>query len=227
MNTCLDTGNAGICTGITPHRRKKNLRCLYIDDVEAGSYHKEALIKTGIREGKEISSMLLEALKKEENYFSLREQAMRWLTVRDHCTGEIKKKALKKGYNTEVIAKVTEELARYKLIDDATFSKAYTREKARRSGWGPLKIQASLSEKGIKKEYIFSALKSIFTDDYLDKALFSVAINAKTKINRKKSEAGRKHKLIDFLLRRGFPADRVFEKSDEILSFLKNEADQD
>ncbi|MCR4300056.1 MAG: recombination regulator RecX [Sulfuricaulis sp.] len=78
---------------------------------------------------------------------------MQWLARREHSRRELQEKLLKKGCGAALTAEVISKLENEQLVSDDRFMESLIR--ARRSrGFGPLRIQKELQEKGVAPDAI-------------------------------------------------------------------------
>lgn len=213
----------GHCTDVIVQKKNSDRVSLFIDGTFVEGFYRDVIEEAGVRPGVLVTPELYEHLLEREQYYRLREQIYRWLAVRNHSSGEIRKKSRAKGYASKEIEKVIGESIEKGILNDALFARQFAEEKAGRRAWGPMKIQAALSQKGLKKQYIDAALDGLFTEHSVESDLFTAALSAKRRVMRTDDRMRRKKKLVDFLIRRGFPPPIVFEKSDDILKRLENE----
>jgi regulatory protein len=80
----------------------------------------------------------------------IRQQALKWLARREYSRGELFDKLHHKGWATEAINAVIDELAQERLQDDQRFLAAYIRYR-REAGFGPRRIAAELAQRGISQ----------------------------------------------------------------------------
>lgn len=83
----------------------------------------------------------------------IREAALKLLARREHGARELQRKLCAKGYAAEGVNEVTADLAREGLLSDTRFIETYVQGRVRR-GWGPLRIKAELSERGVDGELV-------------------------------------------------------------------------
>jgi len=213
----------GYCTEITFQKKKSDRVSLFVDGEFLDGFYLDVIRDADIHKGDIITEETYLQLMKQECRFRLRDQFYRWLAVRNHSAGEIKKKCFAKGYDSSEINAVIEEFVNRKLLDDSLFARQFAKEKAGSKAWGPVKIRMALSQKGIKKSYIDAALQDLFPESDVVDQLMKAAASAKKRLLRTDPGIKRKKKLTDFLLRRGFPGHLVFEKVEYVLKKLENE----
>ena len=158
-----------------------------------------------------------------ENRHSIHNQIYRWLARRDHSILEVFEKCLQKGYPENEIHSALEVFQKKGFLDDKRFAELFVADKFNIYNWGPLKIHKELAQKGVKKQYINDALEKIIPESSLDKALVSAVKKARRQLMRTEAGLKRKKRLVDFLVRKGFPWHLVMENSDELLRVLENE----
>ena len=133
---------------------------------------------------------------------------------REYCRSDIFRKALTAFEGDRDSAeRLVDSLVADRFVDDSRYAAAFAREKARLSGWGPVKISFALSGKGISKSVISEALKKIDPEE-ADRRMVSVL---ETKYRALKGDPQEKFKLIKFGLTRGYDYDKIAPVVDEIL----------
>ena len=133
---------------------------------------------------------------------------------REYCCSDIFKKALAafdgdRGEAERLVASLVED----RFVDDARYAAAFAREKARLSGWGPVKISFALTSKGISKAVVSEALKEVDPQE-ADRRMVSVL---ETKYLTLKGDPQEKFKLLKFGLTRGYEYEKIAPVVDEIL----------
>jgi len=126
--------------------------------------------------------------------------AVRLLSTREHSRYELERKLLR-HYADEVVHQVLDELKRQGLQSDDRFTESYVHSR-RNKGYGPLRIRAELSGKGVAEELIAAWLDE--SPDDWDKLMRRVAnkkYGSDPPVDRKEmAKRGR------FLASRGFPS---------------------
>ena len=134
----------------------------------------------------------------------LRIKAMNLLARREHAVAELQQKLIAKGHPRNSVEQVVNALQQEGLVDDARFTEAYVRYRSER-GYGPVRIQAELREKGVDEEVQANFLDRRATD-WLERG-------AQVRIKRFGDEAPadfqEKARQMRFLQYRGFTADQA------------------
>ncbi len=77
--------------------------------------------------------------------------AVRVLARREHSVAELRHKLLHRGYEPSAVEQVLERLQEECLLSDRRFVETYVHSR-RSKGFGPLRIEAELRERGIEAE---------------------------------------------------------------------------
>lgn len=133
---------------------------------------------------------------------------------REYCRSDIFRKALTAfDGDKDAAERLVESLVEDRFVDDSRYAAAFAREKARLSGWGPVKISFTLTAKGISKAVVSEALKEVDPDE-ADNRMVSVL---EAKYRALKGDPQEKFKLIKFGLTRGYEYEKIAPVVDEIL----------
>jgi regulatory protein len=132
----------------------------------------------------------------------LRQQALKLLARREHSQKELQRKLIKRGAEAEQIELVLQQLVEEKLLSDDRFCEAYIYHR-RKAGFGPLRIQAELSERGIHAK----------TEDQLQNGESWEELLEKTWQKKFKGQypcdLKNKAKQTRFLINRGFTIEQI------------------
>ena len=89
----------------------------------------------------------------------IRSYALSLLTRREHSKYELQHKLCRKGFAAAAVAVLIQELSNQGLQSDSRFIEGYVNMRVRR-GFGLMRIQAELHERGIEKEQVESFLRA-------------------------------------------------------------------
>jgi regulatory protein len=115
-----------------------------------------------------------------------------WLAEREVAEAEIE----------EVIALLTEAGA----IDDASFARRYAEDKRSLAGWGPDRISAALSSRGVGRAHIEAALEGEDSDAQLERAVGLLGDRGMACADERERE-----RALGLLVRRGYPLELAYE----------------
>ncbi len=139
------------------------------------------------------------ALAKAEHYCAYQERAQQ----------EIRDKLYEWGLWSDDVEGIISELIETNFLNEERFTQAYVSGKFRIKQWGKIKIKQGLKLKRIPDKMIQRALNSIDPDDYL-KAILTAA-QKKAPLIKEKDAFKRKHKLVSYLMGKGFERDLIIE----------------
>jgi regulatory protein len=133
-----------------------------------------------------------------------------YCTYQDRCHKEVEQKINSFFVIPAIKEKVIIHLIEHKFIDEERFAKSFARGKHNYKFWGKNRIVQELKCREISKRNIDLALKEITEDIYLEN-FNAVAEKNWEKIKERKGPKKNK-KLVDFLLRKGYESNLIFEK---------------
>lgn len=125
------------------------------------------------------------------------DRAFRSLAARAHTEKEIADKLARAGYSERAVACVMETLAKYRLIDDASYAESWVLTRAKR-GVGPYRLRQELRRKGVSSEDAQAAIDSLDEDDSLEAAASFAAKRLKNDTPEEK------RRVLQALVRRGY-----------------------
>lgn len=164
----------------------------------------KTLTDYSLQKGVELTPSLFEAITASENQNAVKESALRYLGRRDHASGELIQKLLKKGFEEQDIRSVIDELAARGYIDDDTFADTFAREKMEFNKWGPNKIRAALFKKKLPKDSIEKAINRSSENLQQEQICVDLALKRKNHFRREDDLFKRKQKIYNYLAGRGF-----------------------
>ena len=97
------------------------------------------------------------------NRADLREAALRLLARREHSHVEVVRKLTRRGWPEPEVVSVVDELADENLQSDERFAESYARSRAAKH-YGPVRIRAELSERGIDRALADRAIRELEAD---------------------------------------------------------------
>ena len=135
---------------------------------------------------------------------NIRHAALNLLACREHSELELCRKLIKKGFEEIYIRQLINDLTQENLLNQHRFVENYIHYR-RRKGFGPIKIQAELFERGISEELIDHHLK------IKDNAWFSEvrAVWQKHFKNKMPEDFKIRAKQMRFLYSRGFTIEQI------------------
>ncbi|MDD5084771.1 MAG: regulatory protein RecX [Candidatus Omnitrophica bacterium] len=128
--------------------------------------------------------------------------ALRLLSISPRTQSKLEERLKEKGYGVTAVREVMNYLSERKLINDASYARAYVEEMTERKPCGRHRLKYELKRRGVKEAVTEEALSS------RDKqSEYKLALElAKERAGRLASieTMKRKKRIYDFLIRRGF-----------------------
>jgi regulatory protein len=133
-----------------------------------------------------------------------RSSAIKYLSIREHSYFELEQKLTRKGFEKKVIDSVLSQLQAGNLLSDERFAESYVRMRTQK-GFGPLRIQQELRERGIAEELAKDVLETNET------SWVTLARNARQKRFGEDLPKGQREfaKQARFLQYRGFAPSQI------------------
>jgi regulatory protein len=206
-------------SGIKVQKKNSTRFSIFIEDRFLIGVSDSTLIKFHLKKGTPVNPQALKAILKEEDTWAIKEYCIRLLGRRDHARNELRDKARKKGYPSEIIENVLNELDEKGYINDTSFALKYAHDKFVFNKWGSNKIRSELFRKGISERDINASLDRIDESDQLE------AVKELVQKNKRKFQRAepikRKKKIFDFLLRKGYDSNTILKLMPKLLEIIE------
>ena len=137
-----------------------------------------------------------------------------YCSYQDRCHNEVEKKLKTFDVISQVKEQIISNLISENYLNETRFCKSFVRGKFKIKNWGKRKITLELKSRKVSNYNLKEGLKEINEIDYLDKLenLFNkklASLDHLSLINKKK-------KILSFLLYRGWEANLIYEKINQI-----------
>lgn len=143
----------------------------------------------------------------------------------EHCRQEMVDKCARWGLSPEATGRVVARLEKEGFVDDARFAPLFVRDKARFSGWGPVKVRMQLKAKGVDDFVADDAIAAFDPGEWHDILLKALRSKLRSAPAPGEGEADKLSygsrlfaSLVRFALQRGFEYDEVRKAIDKIAS---------
>ena len=141
-----------------------------------------------------------EAKKKLESYCAYQER----------CHKEVISKLWELGQNQNQIDEIVSYLINQNFLNEERFACSFARGKHRIKHWGKVRIVNELKFRNISQRNIITALKEISDEEYYENFNNLSQKNWNTIVEKNKFK--KRKKFCDFLLRKGFESELIYEK---------------
>lgn len=145
-----------------------------------------------------------EVLKQAKNH------ALRYLSYRDRSKLEVTQYLEKKEHPQPVIQQALNALIELNYINDQRFALEWGRYKINKQKLGKSRLYVELLNKGIDKEILESTLRILY-DNNSETELAEQCVRKKMNSLKGVEEEKKKRRLIQYLKRRGFSADIIYQ----------------
>ena len=145
-----------------------------------------------------------EATKKLEHYCAYQER----------CHEEVVRKLRSMNMISQAIDIIVVHLIENNYLNEERFARSFARGKHRIKSWGKTRIISELKARHISKYNIDAALKEISLDEYLE--TFNKTSETIWENIRENNALKKRKKFCDYLLRKGFESNLIYEKVKEL-----------
>lgn len=216
----------GVVTSIKRQVKHPDRVSLFIDGEFAIGLSASVVLSVGLKKGDELTLPDLERIVAEEQYARARSKALNFLSFRPRTVHEIRERLVKYGYETVVIDSVVEWLAERRYLDDTTFAQQFVEERTMRKGYGPRRIAADLSRKGIHRDVIESVLFGAETPTTeIAPVVMRKAAQRWARLGSEQDPRKKKSKLVQYLQRRGFAYGVAIEIHEHLVKLDEDRVD--
>ena len=144
------------------------------------------------------------AIQKIENFCAYQER----------CHEEVVSKLRTMKMNADEIDQIMVHLIAENFLNEERFACSFARGKHRIKHWGKIRITNELKFRNISQTLINTALKEITTEEYLD--TFHALAERHWESIRENNTLKKRKKFCDYMLRRGFESNLVYDKVKEL-----------
>ncbi|MFC1514385.1 regulatory protein RecX [Candidatus Omnitrophota bacterium] len=138
----------------------------------------------------------------------------RLLKYRIRSVQELKDRLKLRTIPQAAIAAVLEELTQLNFVDDREFCRVWIQDRIR-CGYGPVRIEQELRQKGISQELLVDSLGA-FKKEIADPGAMRLLIAKRLKRYAGEDKYKIKRKLFNYLSARGFPSERIRQALEEL-----------
>lgn len=151
-----------------------------------------------------------------KDVFSIKEAVQKiehYCAYQERCHEEVIQKLRSMKMNSEEIDQIISQLISDNFLNEERFACSFARGKHRIKHWGKIRITNELKIRGIHQNLINIALKEISPEEYYE--TFDSLANRQWESIKENNSLKKRKKFCDFMLRRGFESNLVYEKVKE------------
>jgi regulatory protein len=196
-------------TALEPQKHDDQRFSVHVDGAFRMGLAAEVVLGAGLSVGDEVTEGELAALERKDEGWRAREAALALLAHRPRAAEELRRRLLRKGFGDEVAAACVEGLEGLGLVDDASFSQTFVRDRVRLRPHGKRRLRQELRAKGVDEETAAAAIDEVMeTEDATEDDLARGAA-ARWKPRPGEDPFRARRRLHGFLARRGFGPDAI------------------
>jgi len=192
-----------IISKIEQQKKNKKRYSLFAGDEFILGVSEETIISFDLHQGKKISESFIEEIKTKEQYISIREQAWRFLSRRDHSWNELKEKLAQKAYDQDMISEILRDLNQRDYLNDGRYASQVINDEINLKRNGPLLIKNKLVKKGVDINIINELLEEMYPEERQIVNCSRVS-EKKHKMLHKLDAQSTKKRLISYLAQKGY-----------------------
>ena len=132
----------------------------------------------------------------------------------ERCHDEVIQKMRSMAIDSNTIDEIVVHLIEHNYLNEERFACSFARGKHRIKNWGLNRIINELKSRNISQYNINAALKEIDAEEYL--ATFETLAQRHWETLTEKNILKKRKKFCDFLLRKGFESNLVYQKMKEL-----------
>ena len=137
-------------------------------------------------------------------------------SYQERCYKDVDNKLNSFSLIPEAREKILTYLIENNFINEERFAKSFARGKNNYKNWGRKRIIQELKFRDISQRIIQSALAELSEDDYLEK--FNLLAEKQWNFIKEIKGPKKNKKFVDFLTRKGYESNLIFEKLNELNS---------
>jgi regulatory protein len=207
-------------------KRTKEWYLIYLNDGREILSYIDFIVKFKVKVGKQLTEEQIKEMKSESEVILAKEIAYRFISYKPRTLKEVSDKLKAKGFQSDLVSKVVEELRNYGFINDLEYARNFVLNRSRSKTLGELALRRELLSKGISSEIVDEVLSE--RENLIDE--FEIALDlAQGKLKQikslKKRKKGRdeyKRRIYEFLLRRGFKFETINRVMREVFDDFEN-----
>ncbi len=152
-----------------------------------------------------------------KNTLTLKELKLKlehFCAYQERCHLDVVQKLRGMAIDSNSIDEIVVYLIQNKFLNEERFACSFARGKHRIKNWGNIRIINELKARNISQTIISMALKEITTEEYY--TTFEILSLRVWENNTEKNQLKKRKKFCDYLLRKGFESQLVYEKVKEL-----------
>ncbi|MDN6158376.1 MAG: recombination regulator RecX [Brevibacterium sp.] len=150
----------------------------------------------------------------DASYAKAKKTAMNMLAMRDHASGELRDKLLKRDFLPEAVDELIAKLQKSRLLDDEEFAHRYVRAHRERRKLSRTALKRELNRKGLSADIVSGAVDDVDGEEDLARQV----AEKKAASSRGLDYKVRERRILGMLARRGFASSVCLKVTREALA---------
>lgn len=150
----------------------------------------------------------------DASYAKAKKTAMNMLAMRDHSSGELREKLIKRDFLPAAVDELIDKLQKSRLLNDEEFAHRYVRAHRERRKLSRSVLKRELSKKGIAPDLIAEAVDEVDGEEDLAREV----AEKKAASTRRLDYEVRERRILGMLARRGFSSSICIKVTREVLA---------
>lgn len=150
----------------------------------------------------------------DASYAKAKKTAMNMLAMRDHASGELRDKLLKRDFLPTAVDELIAKLQKSRLLNDEEFAHRYVRAHRERRKLSRSALKRELNKKGLPAEIVSGAVEDVDGEDDLARQV----AEKKAASTRGLDYEVRERRILGMLARRGFTSSVCLKVTREVLA---------
>ncbi|TYB30370.1 MAG: hypothetical protein FXF47_09540 [Candidatus Mcinerneyibacterium aminivorans] len=198
-------------TKITPQKKRKNRYNIFVNDEFFEGLDENTVAIHTLYEGKILKEEELEKIRKTEIREKLHDRIINLISKFPKTEYELKNYIKRKGYSDAIAEEEIVRLKKYDLINDRKYAIRYIESNRK---YSIRMLKKKLYKKGIDNKIIEEILKK---PEIRKKEKEILKKNARKKLRKLKKKEDKKRKLFQYLARKGFDYDDIYNIIEKFL----------
>jgi len=194
----------GTVTSLAFQKQDASRCSVFLDESYAFGLHIDIVMREGLKKDMRLSEDACTSLVEEDMYFKAMKRCLDYIQYRPRTKKEIQTRLTQLAVSETASEKVLTKLDEMSLIDDREFARMFVESRVRSKGFGTMRIKRELIHKGVPSDMADEALKMYYPQGEQESQLTQQVILALRKYRKESDQKKRDHKVIQFLMRRGF-----------------------
>jgi regulatory protein len=135
-------------------------------------------------------------------------------SYQERCHIEVSEKLRSFVLNSDEKDRIFVHLIESSFLNEERFALVFSISKFHQKKWGKIRIKNELKARGISDFLITKSLKEIPTEEY--EMTFDLLAEKHWEIITEKNDLKKRKKFCDYLLRKGWESERIYEKVKEL-----------